>query len=61
MTAPDWDKLPRMLGEYCDGPHGGMGFAVYAFDSPAGHRSWYCQSCWLAVSRARERPTEAAP
>jgi len=53
-SAPDWETLSRLLGDECDGPHGGGHmWTVYAFDV-AGRRSWYCKSCWIAAWRREQ-------
>lgn len=42
---PDWDSLPRLLQELCDG-HPAICTEVYAYDED-GRRSWLCKSCWM--------------
>lgn len=44
QAPPDWDNMPRLLQELCDG-HPGYVVAAYAFDVP-GHREWLCKHCW---------------
>lgn len=59
MTATfDWDALAaagmRLLGDYCDGPHGGRANdGVYRVPGRAG---WYCRPCYPAEWVAAGRP-----
>lgn len=45
QIAPDWDTMPRLLQELCDG-HPGYVIAAYAFDG-FGQREWLCKHCWI--------------
>lgn len=57
MADDPRDRLPRMLREPCEGPHGGVSEAVYALDLPNGVRLWLCWSCW--VDRSRKAAADA--
>lgn len=54
----DWDALAgaglRLLGDYCDGPHGGEPIEG-VFRVPGGPAFWYCKSCfpqeWIRMGR----------
>lgn len=53
-AAPDWGKLPRLLGDECDGAHGGGHvWTVYGFEK-RGYWLWYCQPCWIKAWKAGE-------
>lgn len=56
LTLADWDTLPRMFRELCDG-HPQYVEVVYALDLPIGVRDWLCRSCWLRRWRAMVNPT----
>jgi len=51
--VPDWEKLPRLLDEECDGPHGNR-TEVYRFDRPDMPSLWYCQHCYIPAWRAQQ-------
>lgn len=51
MTT-DWDALPRLLQELCDGcPN--IRPEVFGFDLPNGRRQWLCRTCY---ARAENPP-----
>jgi hypothetical protein len=60
QPQPDWDTMPRLLQELCDG-HPGYVIAAYAFDG-FGHREWLCKHCWLKrwVEYRQARAAQAA-
>jgi hypothetical protein len=45
IGPPDWETLPRMLWDLCDG-HPGTSVELYAFDGWT-YRQWYCKGCWI--------------
>lgn len=48
MSTLDYDLLPRMLWELCDGPCGRRGQTLYALvPNPDASRRWYCRSCYF--------------
>jgi hypothetical protein len=53
----DWDSLPRMLWELCDGCPKYM-VEIYALDLPNGVRLWLCKSCWGDAWRAAGGPPQ---
>jgi len=59
VTAFDWDALAaaglRLLGDYCDGPHGGAPPMDGVFRVPGGS-GWYCQRCFVSEWVAAARP-----
>lgn len=50
----DWDGLPRLLQELCDG-HPGFAQVVYRFDHPGGSPSWLCQPCFIRALTDQRR------
>lgn len=60
MSRLDWDTLPRMLQELCDG-HPGYSVEVYALDLPNGVRSWLCKGCYVRAWQAAGCPDQAGP
>jgi hypothetical protein len=59
VSTLDFDLLPRMLWELCDGPCGRRGRTLYALDAPERQRQWYRQSCyfdrWVEAGRPERR------
>lgn len=45
QAPPDWDNMPRLLQDLCDG-HPGYMVTLYAFDG-FGYREWLCTHCWI--------------
>ncbi|GIF14804.1 hypothetical protein [Actinoplanes teichomyceticus] len=60
MSALDWEALPRMLWELCDGPCMRRGQDIYALDVPGRPRQWYCRSCYLELWIAAGRPEQVS-
>jgi hypothetical protein len=60
VTAIDWDALPRLLSEQCDG-HPGYSTAVYRLDHPGGGRSWLCQHCYIRALRITAPQPDSKP
>lgn len=51
----DWEALPRLLQELCDG-HLDYAVAVYRYDRPGGGHSWLCQACFIRALSDRSQP-----
>ena len=55
----DWDTLPRLLSELCEG-HGRYMLELYRLDYPNGGRTWLCRGCYVTAWVAAGRPAQAA-
>lgn len=47
MSAIDFDTLPLLVWELCEGPCMRRGQTLYALDRPGRARRWYCRSCYF--------------
>lgn len=57
--ALDWEALPRLLQELCEGPCMQYREQVFGLDWPNGWRGWYCRSCYIDRWIAAGRPARA--
>lgn len=57
MTALDWDTMPRLLQDLCDG-HPGRSLELYRLELPNGVRQWLCKRCWVDAWIAAGRPEQ---
>ncbi len=56
--ALDFEVLPRLLQELCDGPCMQYREQVFAFDQPGRARRWYCRGCYITLWFAAGKPEQ---
>ena len=57
LQQADWDKLPRLLQDLCEG-HGAYMMELYALDRPGLARTWLCAGCYSRAYIAAGRPPQ---
>jgi hypothetical protein len=60
MTALNWDAMPRLLQELCEGICMRYREEVFALDQPGRSRRWYCRGCYVGIWVDAGRPPQEA-